>query len=100
MRSLALHREDQQLPADRPLAGWVLVVVLRRQRVPLGYANLVAAGGAAVDAGVGGGSAGWVQPVEFLMLRLGQILTMLVLSQDGSFRVRSCREQTAIGNPN
>jgi len=69
-RASALHRADQQLPLDRPLARCVLVMVLRRQDMPLRSADLVAANSAAIDTGVGGNSAGRDQRVESLVVHI------------------------------
>lgn len=63
----------------------MLVMVLRRKRVAFRNANFIAANCAAVDAGVGGNSARREPSVERFVLRLGQVLTVLVLSHDGPF---------------
>jgi len=80
-----LLREHQQLPLDWAEARGMLMMVLRRQRVTLRDPDLVAANGAAINAGVRGYSARRAPRVERLMLRLRQMLTVLVLSHGGSF---------------
>ena len=60
----------------------MLVMVLRRKGMTFCDANFITADSAAIDTSVGGGSAGRGEGVEGLVLRLGQILTMLVLSQN------------------
>ena len=51
---LPLHCEDEQLPFD-PADTWrMLVVILRRQGVPLRDPDLVATRNASIDAGVVG----------------------------------------------
>src|SRR5438270_13173634 len=68
---------DEELPLDLGASG-VLVVVLRWQGVGGGNADLVAATGAAVDAGVWCSGAGRVHGVECRVVALGEMLSVFV----------------------
>ena len=77
-----LLRRDDQTPTDRTCGGIVLVVVLRRERVPMGGYLIFGTDLAPVDTGMRGRLAGMMQGIESLMVRLGEKLLVLVDSHE------------------
>ena len=84
---LALLRVDQQLPLNGTDTRGVLVMVLRRERMPFRNANFVATRCATIDAGIRCCDTGRKQFVISRTLGLGQMLTVLVLSHMAPYKV-------------
>lgn len=77
--------ENRQLPLDSTNVGSMLMMVLRRKRMPLCYANLVPTCLAAIYACIGCLGAGFVQEVVCGMIALLQEFHILVLSHFRTF---------------